>query len=493
MKRLFLIFLFLLISCPAWGATYYMRADGTAATIGASTGGCSDATSCMSVSGHNSFTITSGSTITLCDTGGNYSAQVNVKPGVTYIAETGQSPTWNMGGANSSAFYSITSNNVTIDGITALNSISEYGIICGVFVHDWVVKNCNLSSNNGRVLMLSGNTSSHGYHNVRNNIITATSIGASAAIDAQSYYVVIDNNTITNSTSSNPREQGYGILIGRYGTVKNNTIGTTASNGFMTGIRTDSSYVIVEHNDIGYAWNGLDYNHGGKGVGVHIGGSTSRDNITRYNYIHDCQRGYLEDEAVNNANGNNQVLYNLFVNNTANGIDVRYAGTGTVPSILNNTVIHHIYPDQTTEANSIGHGIAVQNGGVGAIIKNNIVVSDQHYDSVQGMYLNDLLGGISNVTLDNNLYYATNGAHIASYNADDYTTLDSWKTKLASVSGVKTKEPNSINSDPLFISATNYHLQSGSPARGAGVNVGLSNTNPPDIGAEPYRQYVPWR
>ena len=34
--------------------------------------------------------------------------------------------------------------------------------------------------------------------------------------------------------------------------------------------------------------------------------------------------------------------------------------------------------------------------------------------------------------------------------------------------------------------------QSGSPARGAGVDVGLSNTNPPDIGAEPYKQYVPW-
>jgi hypothetical protein len=32
-----------------------------------------------------------------------------------------------------------------------------------------------------------------------------------------------------------------------------------------------------------------------------------------------------------------------------------------------------------------------------------------------------------------------------------------------------------------------------SPARGAGVNVGLVHLDPPDIGAEPYLQYVPWR
>jgi hypothetical protein len=36
MKRPFLIFLFLLISCPAWGATYYVRADGNNACNGTS-------------------------------------------------------------------------------------------------------------------------------------------------------------------------------------------------------------------------------------------------------------------------------------------------------------------------------------------------------------------------------------------------------------------------------------------------------------------------
>ncbi|MFA5158600.1 MAG: hypothetical protein WC451_05460, partial [Patescibacteria group bacterium] len=88
------------------------------------------------------------------------------------------------------------------------------------------------------------------------------------------------------------------------------------------------------------------------------------------------------------------------------------------------------------------------------------------------------------VTFDYNLYLEEESTRFATL--DGGTNNISWDTYHA------TYESNSLHSDPKFVSATNFHLQSDSPARGAGVDLKLSKTNPPDIGAEPYAQSVPW-
>jgi hypothetical protein len=117
--------------------------------------------------------------------------------------------------------------------------------------------------------------------------------------------------------------------------------------------------------------------------------------------------------------------------------------------------------------------------GTGWTIKN--MISKDNYP--REIYLTATSKGL--VDIDFNLYNETTSSQFATI--DGGNSNITWETYHA------TYEEHSLNSDPLFISATNYHLQSGSPARGAGVDVGLSNTNPPDIGAEPYQQYVPWR
>ena len=74
---------------------------------------------------------------------------------------------------------------------------------------------------------------------------------------------------------------------------------------------------------------------------------------------------------------------------------------------------------------------------------------------------------LSNVTVNNNLYYI-NGT-----NATAYNMTASNKT-----------ENNNITGNPLFVSSTDYNLQAGSPAINKGVNVGeLFNDSAPDIGA----------
>ena len=72
MKILYTI-LILLFSTPLWAATYYLRADGTAANKAAATG-CSAASTAMSIATHNSETFSAGDECHLCDDGGTYRA-----------------------------------------------------------------------------------------------------------------------------------------------------------------------------------------------------------------------------------------------------------------------------------------------------------------------------------------------------------------------------------------------------------------------------------
>jgi uncharacterized repeat protein (TIGR02059 family) len=94
----------------------------------------------------------------------------------------------------------------------------------------------------------------------------------------------------------------------------------------------------------------------------------------------------------------------------------------------------------------------------------------------------------SEVDADYNLYYRTsNSLRIALLNGSSYymNTLSSMRTQK----GYEMHSPTPA--DPLFISATDYHLQAGSPAIGKGVSIpevtmdfeGKPINNPPDIGS----------
>lgn len=76
MKKYLAIALMLcLLPAAGWGATYYMRADGSAANKAAATS-CSAAASAMSIATHNSETLAAGDTITLCDSGGVFNTTI---------------------------------------------------------------------------------------------------------------------------------------------------------------------------------------------------------------------------------------------------------------------------------------------------------------------------------------------------------------------------------------------------------------------------------
>jgi len=97
-KILPVIIAILFISINAFGAIYYMRADGTAANKAAASGPCSTQANCMSMAIHTGETFSAGDIVKLCDNGGDYTAVLTPPSSgsdgnpITYIAETGDTP-----------------------------------------------------------------------------------------------------------------------------------------------------------------------------------------------------------------------------------------------------------------------------------------------------------------------------------------------------------------------------------------------------------------
>jgi hypothetical protein len=97
--------------------------------------------------------------------------------------------------------------------------------------------------------------------------------------------------------------------------------------------------------------------------------------------------------------------------------------------------------------------------------------------------------GQSGLSITNNIWYAPSSTNFYWWNNAVGNSLATWNA----LTGVGTD----INADPLFLSATDFHLQAASPAINSGVNVSLTTdyagrTVPskvgenPDIGAYEY-------
>lgn len=83
---------------PSWGATYYMRAGGTAANKGAASGPCGTQANTMSIATHDAETFSADDIISLCDDGGVYRDQMDIPSSgsdgspIIYQAATGDTP-----------------------------------------------------------------------------------------------------------------------------------------------------------------------------------------------------------------------------------------------------------------------------------------------------------------------------------------------------------------------------------------------------------------
>jgi parallel beta-helix repeat protein len=235
--------------------------------------------------------------------------------------------------------------------------------------------------------------------------------------------------------------------------------GTTAAPTGIEILGSDATLgTLVEGNNVHHnAW-GMELDQG------------SENTTIRYNNFHDnIFIGLNIDNSDNNA-----VYYNLLANNGSSWQfrlwDAPHA-TVTGNEFYNNT----LYGGQA--------GILVEDTQSGTKIKNNIVYNPT------GLCLTvdaAAAASLSANDIDYNCYWKVGAdPQMWSYNGVTYT-----KSQFAAYQAASGQDAHSIVADPLFVSASDYHLQAGSPCDGAGVHVvltqdysGAAVANPPSIGA----------
>lgn len=260
--------------------------------------------------------------------------------------------------------------------------------------------------------------------------------------------------------------------------------GVTGKGGglFISG----GSQTIIQQNIItrdtarGYDFHqaGLGAVNGGScyGGGIYIAGSapTIRNNIISHNFAYggggqDYRGGWSGNgSAGGNADGGgihaafggaSVIINNTFYNNRAVG------GLGGSSNSLN----------AGNGGNAVAGGL---NAGSSAIVKNNI------------FYGNTALGGTVGGGANGTNGTASDGA-LSGFTADNYSHNLFFNNTAAANPNGAVLGTNTILSDPLFLSSTDLHLQSLSPARKAGTATGapvndldgIIRSVPPSIGA----------
>jgi parallel beta-helix repeat protein len=291
---------------------------------------------------------------------------------------------------------------------------------------------------------------------------------------------IVDGNAIYNNAKNGISSYIHSAsTLGNETYIKNNTV----YNNLRDGIHIRAHYWIVENNEV--------YDNGslaGTYVGIHCYSESAENsgdnNIIRYNLVYNQVGGGNDGSGIgiDQYCDNNQVYFNIIYGCDGPGI---YAYDSDGISILNNTCYNNLADSggQHTDLAEILLISSVSDRCTNIVLKNNIAqaaranvyaikVDNETYDNT--------------LTITNNCWYAL-ATNWYFWNATGGATLATWNA----LTGVGTD----INSDPLFVSTAtpDFHLQSSSPCRNAGVNVGLMEDYegsfveaPPEIGVYEY-------
>ena len=249
------------------------------------------------------------------------------------------------------------------------------------------------------------------------------------------------------------------------------------------GICLYSNYYIIENN--------LVYNNGNTGdvtSGIEIadwGGGYGQHNIIRYNTVWGQISGGDDGEGIyaDDVSAYVDIYYNVVYGNDGPGIGVHRSD---YINVYNNTVYGNCLNSSGELTNKTE--IKVIDTSIGessyVVIKNNAVQATQA--NTYAIWLNATTYGMTGLDITNNDWYAS-ATNWYFWNATGGNNLTTWNA----LTGVGTD----LNSDPLFVSATDFHLLAGSPAQNAGTIIssipqrdkdGIPIVDLPDIGAYEY-------
>lgn len=219
-------------------------------------------------------------------------------------------------------------------------------------------------------------------------------------------------------------------------------------------------------------------------IGIILEANTSLSDILIYkNHFKWVTEGIVNYCTLGSVLYNNiSIYYNIFeeIGRNANGatqglaISSRSVSGGTGFKVSNWHIYNNVFAASTRANCTQGVAIDLENQSSNTYsnieIKNNIITGFEG-----GAFYNGTSGTIDNLSIQNNIFTACGKSNAPVLN----TTPTNYTCN------------GNLTSDPLFVSASDFHLQSSSPAVGKGMSVsgvtvdyeGKSIKNPPSIGA----------
>jgi hypothetical protein len=287
----------------------------------------------------------------------------------------------------------------------------------------------------GIIIYGAGKAQANAVSNIRIDSCTITNnvTGFSEAVSLDGN---IDGFSITHCEVYNNTNIGI-ALIGNYGTSSNASL-DQARNGVV-------SQNYSHDNVADYATSG----------GIYVDGA--RDIKIERNW---CQgNGYgIEVGAEENGSATNiTVVANVLVGNKETGLAIGGYNSGTSGQVLNSSIFNNTFYKNGTS--SSGGEIAMTKAS-NCVFSNNIF-----YTSGSQLFYVEKITPQANNTFDYNTWFTPGGSVSVSWAGKSYTSFAKYQSGTS-------QDAHSINKDPLFLSATDYHLQSGSPSRNV-ANVGV--------------------
>jgi hypothetical protein len=375
-----------------------------------------------------------------------------------------------------------------------------------------------------------------------NNKVSLTFIGITFRNnnDGSDGVVSLGYNTIADVTFQNCIiEKGYGVGVYINGavaptnaTISNNTIQNNARWGVHAAFPFTGTLIINGNTISGNGFDSVINNQQYDGIHGKIDGASIYDNIVHDNgticrAVNECSGIYYSTASAavvniyrntvyNHPNGgaiqvrgSSNIYQNKLYGNSGSGVDINTNGAINVAHVIYYNLIYG--NGLIASAASKGIGVVKEAGQMSLTLYNNTIYQNTSAAGGSEVKIDQDLTALTmknNIinttatryalsmvtqtaaTIDNNLIYKANVKPVY-YNADERTWA-TWQGYGFDTVGV--------NADPLFISTSDFHLQSTSPAINAGVDVGLTKDyegNPvpakhravrkPDIGAYEYQ------
>jgi hypothetical protein len=308
--------------------------------------------------------------------------------------------------------YSTTS--LATGGYSSLNNLFENNLITRCYHGIWAVGASTTYNNVGTIIR----------NNVMGDGTTAGNIG---------------NRGVLISYSSNAASQTPALIQGN--DIQVGDPGTTGYGATIAGIEVGTvNYGIqIIGNNIHDIYQPSTGGYGAYGITI-TGSATTSDLIIRNNFIHRIAASNYTTTSISS-----------FTN-----YGVRISAGATNIAFDHNTVRLNVANATGTTLNPVSYCVATVNGVTFSSFRNNILNNTNNSTNAMCFYTN-ATGNISTGLVDNNSYFSSNGT-IGYYNATFQTTFSDWKTATS-------KDVNSNNINPPFVSSTNPHLD----VAGAGI------------------------